>query len=419
MKYVLFIFCAFIFLSACSHSNTQTPNEDQNDREKNITMKDVMYMEGENSAMGYLAKPEGEGPFPAVLLIHEWWGLNENIRQNAERFAEEGYAALAVDLYNGSSATDPDDARKLATSVREDMDSAFENLTSAIAYLQDLPSVDANRMASVGWCFGGGWSYEIAKNNLGVQSSVIYYGQFNPEDDLSQMRAKILGHFGEEDASIQVDTVKEFQATLQTLSGYHEVYIYPNSGHAFANQDNDNYNEQSANTAWERTLNFLNLHVKAKTLTVEADNTWYGSVLVRGYPEVVQIIDPQCTEDCEKEEVQFHLLQTSRPDFKEVLETHSELFAQPNTLRLGCVSEGKIKYSNFSDDGEGVPILESAQDSPVEIVQGFFLNSETSSAILDATQESPIALKLKRLRLSEEPEEYPVCYSHFTTMGVL
>ncbi len=227
-----------------------------------ITSGDVAYDQGNAKAKGYLAKPADKKARPALILIHEWWGLNDNIRENARRFAELGYVALAVDLYNGGMATTPDGARKLAGGVRKDPESAFANLKQAVAYLKGLDGeVDANRIASVGWCFGGGWSYQMAKNDLGVKASVIYYGRFNPKDDLSRMRATILGHFGETDRGIKVDNVREFQAKLKTLKGDHMVFIYPNAGHAFANADSGNYDKAAAETAWKRTTDFFKKHL--------------------------------------------------------------------------------------------------------------------------------------------------------------
>lgn len=207
---------------------------------------------------GYLAIPDGGGKHPSLVLIHEWWGLNGNIRENAERFAAKGYVALAVDLYDGKVAKTADQARALATAVRKDRAGAVANLKAAVAYLnQRDDTAGADKMASVGWCFGGGWSYQMAKNDLGVKASVIYYGFFNPKDDLSIMRATIMGHFGENDRAIKVDNVREFQARLKTLKGSHEVYIYPNAGHAFANEGGRNYNKKAADLAWTRTVNFL------------------------------------------------------------------------------------------------------------------------------------------------------------------
>ncbi|MCI0619546.1 dienelactone hydrolase family protein [Candidatus Wolfebacteria bacterium] len=211
---------------------------------------------------GYLARPantpsDGEA-YPALILIHEWWGLNDNIRSLADDFAEQGYVALAVDLYEGEIAKTSEEAGALAGAVRDNVAPAFENLNAAVDYLSSLPYVDGERLASVGWCFGGGWAYEMARNNLGVDASVMYYGRFSLEDDLSMMRADILGHFGEEDASIAVDDVRQFEAKLQTQGGDHAVFIYPNAGHAFANSDNEGaYNEEAARLAWQRTMEFL------------------------------------------------------------------------------------------------------------------------------------------------------------------
>ena len=185
-----------------------------------IATADVAYDQGNAKAKGYLAKPADMKARPALILIHEWWGLNDNIRENARQFAELGYVALAVDLYNGEFATDRDGARKLAGGVRKDPKAAFANLQQAVSYLTGLKGeVDPARIASVGWCFGGGWSYQMAKNDLGVKASVIYYGRFNPKDDLSRMRATILGHFGEKDRGIKVDGVPGVPGEAQDPEG--------------------------------------------------------------------------------------------------------------------------------------------------------------------------------------------------------
>ena len=216
-----------------------------------------------NDVVGYLATPEGDGPFPALILIHEWWGLNDNIKSLAEDFAKQGYVALAVDLYEGAVAETPEEAGALAGSVRENVDAAFANLEAATTYLSSLSIVDGERLASVGWCFGGQWAYNMAANNMNIDASVMYYGRFSLEDDLSMMRADILGHFGEDDRSIAVDDVNQFEAKLNTLSGDHSVFIYPNAGHAFANEDReDAYNQEAAELAWQRTLEFLSREVQ-------------------------------------------------------------------------------------------------------------------------------------------------------------
>ncbi len=215
------------------------------------------YPEKSEEVVGYLAMPAGETNLPGIILIHEWWGLNEDIRRKTREFAAEGYVALAVDLYEGRLATTPDDARVLATGVREDVDGAFANLNAAVEYLKSQNEVNNDRLASVGWCFGGQWSYEMAKNDLGTDVSIMYYGRFHPEDDLEMMRSLIIGHFGEEDASIAVDSVEELQVALRENDERHEIYIYENAGHAFANNDSDAFDEKASREAWDRSLSFL------------------------------------------------------------------------------------------------------------------------------------------------------------------
>ena len=219
-----------------------------------VQVSEVVYY---NGVKGTLVVPDGKAKFPAVILIHEWWGLNSQIKEMASKFAELGYVALAVDLYGGKVTSDPKMARKYAGVVGGNKDAAFANLRGAVAFLKSHGSVRTDALAAVGWCFGGGWSYQIAKNNLGVQASVIYYGRFNPQDDLQKMRATIMGHFGAKDRGIKEDSVRAFQATLKTLKGKHEVFIYENAGHAFANAGSRNYEPGSANLAWSRTTKFL------------------------------------------------------------------------------------------------------------------------------------------------------------------
>lgn len=231
-----------------------------------ITEEDVVYATVDGKQIhGFLAMPVRNSQVPALVLIHEWWGLNDNIKDNARNFAKLGYAALAVDLYDGQGpTTDQATAQKLAGTVQNDMTGALLNLKQAVAYLKTRPNIDSTRLGTVGWCFGGGWSYQMAKNDLGVKSTVMYYGRFSAHDDFAHMRSSIIGHFGEKDMSIKTDDVKEFEAALKTLNGTHEVYIYPNAGHGFANPDNPGYDEAAAKTAWNRTVDFLSRTLKAK-----------------------------------------------------------------------------------------------------------------------------------------------------------
>lgn len=242
---------AFLILSACTPVQAPASESSSSARSQDAFLgTDVEYGGGHH---GYLAPAEGSGKHPALILIHEWWGLNDNIKWYADQFAKQGYTALAVDLYDGESTTDPARAQELATSVRNNLDDVMANLKGAVSYLKERDDVDQTRLGSVGWCFGGGWSYQMAKNNLGVKATVMYYGQFAPDDDLSMMKAHIIGHFGENDTSIPVDDVKAFRAKVQNISGENQIFIYPNEGHGFARE----LTTDSAKQAWTRTLTFL------------------------------------------------------------------------------------------------------------------------------------------------------------------
>jgi carboxymethylenebutenolidase len=207
-------------------------------------------------------------PLPAIIVIHEWWGLNDNVRAMAERLAGEGYIVLAVDLYSGATAADPDSARKLMTSVVEDPAIAEENIRQAYTFL--TATAGAPAVASLGWCFGGGWSLNAAMLlTEELDAAVIYYGQVTDDEDrLAPIEAHILGLFGAEDSGISVGSVQNFEAALQRLRKDYEIHIYPGAAHAFANPTGNNYNAEAAEDAWLRTVDFL-----AAKLTSESEGS--------------------------------------------------------------------------------------------------------------------------------------------------
>lgn len=216
------------------------------------------------NASGYLAQPAGEeGQLPAVVMIHEWWGLNENIKNMAEQMAGEGYVVLAVDLYDGEVATESSQAQTLASSVRENPGAAVDNLNASVAYLSNLENVDDSRIASLGWCFGGGFSLQLALNaEQPLAATVIYYGTLvTDEQELASITWPVLGIFGADDQSIPVEDVNAFEASLDANGIMNEIHVYEGVGHAFANPSGDNYAPEEAEDAWEKTLDFLSLHV--------------------------------------------------------------------------------------------------------------------------------------------------------------
>jgi carboxymethylenebutenolidase len=200
-------------------------------------------------------------PLPAVIMIHEWWGLNDNIRAMADRLAGEGYIVFAVDLFNGKVATSPGEARVLMTQAIEDPEAANENIRAAFNFVSS--TAGAPRIGVIGWCFGGGWSLNTARLfPEELDASVIYYGQVTDDEELLRpIGAPILGLFGAEDTGINVESVRAFEAALGRLRKNYEIHIYPGVGHAFANPTGTNYNAAAAEDAWRRTLEFLDLHL--------------------------------------------------------------------------------------------------------------------------------------------------------------
>jgi len=210
---------------------------------------------------GYFAAPSDVfEPLPAIIVIHEWWGLNDNIRAMADRLAGEGYMVLAVDLYGGKTADSPAGARELMLDVVEDPEPANANIRAAYEF---LTTAGAPRIGSLGWCFGGGWSLNTAQlfpNELAA--TVIYYGQVTADEDrLRPIGVPILGLFGADDTGITLESVDAFRGSLERLRKEHEIHVYPGVGHAFANPTGRNYNAEAATDAWEKTLEFLGRHL--------------------------------------------------------------------------------------------------------------------------------------------------------------
>ena len=216
-----------------------------------------------DNGTGYLVYPQNGTSLPAVVMIHEWWGLNQNIKNEAEKLANEGYAVLAVDLYGGQVAEEPEAAMRLSSGVRNNPDGAIENLQAAVSHLSGLSNVNSSRIASLGWCFGGGQSLQLALNTeQPLAATVIYYGSLVTDAEaLSAIEWPVLGIFGSIDQSIPVQTVRDFEAALNSNEIPNEIHIYEGVGHAFANPSGDNYAADETADAWAETLDFLSEHV--------------------------------------------------------------------------------------------------------------------------------------------------------------
>lgn len=220
---------------------------------------DVVYATvGGQQVKGYLARPkDAKSPLPALIVIHEWWGLNDNIRAMARRLAGEGYTALAVDLYGGQAAADPDAATKLMQGVMANPSAANENLKAAYEFLKAHEK--APKVGTIGWCFGGGWSLATALLLPDkVSATVMYYGRVVTDPKLlAPLQMPILGLFGGADQSITEADVKAFEAALQSAGKKASIKIYPGAKHAFANASGKSYDPVAATDAWKLATAFL------------------------------------------------------------------------------------------------------------------------------------------------------------------
>ena len=216
-----------------------------------VDSMDVQYF-GESK--GYLARPSTEGEFPGIIMIHEFWGLNDNIKQMAEKLASHGYVVLAVDLYDGQVGATADEARQLRSSFEQSQ--WTENMNTAVSYLED--NYSPINMGSIGWCFGGGQSLQLALNNDNIDATVIYYGQLVTDtEELSKINWPILGVFAELDSGIPPETVNKFESALNEVGIENDITIYPGVNHAFANPSGDIYAPQESKDAWQKTLLFF------------------------------------------------------------------------------------------------------------------------------------------------------------------
>jgi len=222
-----------------------------------VKTENVVYFENYE---GYLARPETGGDYPGIVMIHELFGLNDNVKQMAEKLASHGYIVLAVNLYGAPAATTSDEGRQLMSAYQPE--NGIENMNGAVNYL--VENQHALSIGSIGWCFGGGESLNLALNNDMMDATVIYYGRLTSDTErLSAISWPVLGIFGGLDQGITVDSVRQFESALNELEITNEIYIYENANHAFANPSGDRYSPEDAQDAWEKTLEFFEKHLKS------------------------------------------------------------------------------------------------------------------------------------------------------------
>ena len=217
---------------------------------------------GNDTASGLLYLPQGSEPHPALIVIHEWWGLNDWIKQEAAGYAKQGYVVLAVDLYHGKVATDPETAHELSRGLPQDQ--GVRDLVAGFRFLARRKDVARNRIGAVGWCMGGGYALQLAIAEPHLKAVAINYGALATDKQiLTKIRAAVLGNFGGRDQGIPPDAVHAFEAAMKSLRKPVDAKIYPDAGHAFENPNNKmGYRADDAADALGRIDRFFSAQLK-------------------------------------------------------------------------------------------------------------------------------------------------------------
>ena len=217
---------------------------------------------GEHTAGAFVAWPAGEKPAPAIIVVHEWWGLNDQIREVARRLSSQGYLAIAPDLYHGKVASDPMKPHELMRGLEKP--EALETLEAAAAWARAQPRSAKSRIGVIGFCMGGGLAQDLALQDPRVAAAVMFYG--SPETDpaqLAKLKGVLQAHFGEQDEGIPIKHIDEFRAALQKAGKSADIYVYPGAGHAFMHEGLPSYRPDAARQAWARTLAFFQKHLRS------------------------------------------------------------------------------------------------------------------------------------------------------------
>lgn len=255
---ILIILAAGVYSLYLNHAEENVGNNAElMDKESAVEVvgKNVEYFP---NTKGYFVEPKEPGEYPGVVMIHENRGLRPEIRVAAENLAKEGYLVLAVDLYGGAVLETQEEARAFSNFKQE---TGVTNMQAAVEYLR---SQGAQKLASLGWCFGGRQSLELATSGEILDATVVYYGggMATSTERLAPIMWPVLGIFGDEDRAIPAEMVRDFESSLNTLGIENEIYIYPGVGHAFANPSGANYAPEVTMDAWEKTLAFLDKYLK-------------------------------------------------------------------------------------------------------------------------------------------------------------
>lgn len=249
MKALRFLVCAVACVLACAGVRSSA-------------QQTVSFSSGDEQAHGLLYLPQGAGPHPALVVIHEWWGLNDWIKQEAAGYAKQGYVTLAVDLYRGKTADNPETAHELMRGLPQDQ--GVRDLVGALKYLESRKDVKPDRVGAVGWCMGGGYALQLAIAAPSLKAVAINYGALaTDKSELAKIHAAVLGNFGGKDQGIPPEAVHGFEASMKSLGKPVDVKIYPDAGHAFENPNNKaGYRPEDASDALSRIDQFFAQELK-------------------------------------------------------------------------------------------------------------------------------------------------------------
>jgi carboxymethylenebutenolidase len=225
-----------------------------------VTTGTVSYGEGSETLSGYLARPEGAGPLPAIVVLQEWWGLDEHIRDVTRRFAGHGFVALAPDLYHGQVVTEPNEARKLVMEL--DMEAAIGEIRQAVGFLLGQEYVAGEKVGIVGFCMGGRLALQTARVEERLGAVAAFYGSPLAPEEAGEVKAPILGLYGSEDGGIPVERVRAMEEALAEAGIERQIHVYGGAGHAFFNDTRGSYDVNAATDAWNRTLSWFRTHLR-------------------------------------------------------------------------------------------------------------------------------------------------------------
>src|SRR4051812_29105912 len=224
-----------------------------------VSSKAVSYKSGDDIVSGVLFTPatKGSAKRPAIVVIHEWYGLNDWAKQQAEELASQGYETLAVDLYRGKVAKTRDEAHELMNGLPHDR--AVRDLRGAVAYLKSQPNVNPKKIGAIGWCMGGTYSAQLAVAEPTLAADVVNYGWLPESDaDAKAVKAKMLGNFGGQDQGISAESIHKFEQQMKANGNPVDFKIYPDAGHGFQNPVNGKgYNPQATADAKKRIAEFF------------------------------------------------------------------------------------------------------------------------------------------------------------------